>query len=69
MKGVDFGMLPDLAIPCREKKLYEKTSEQVVELFRVSASVGCCCPGAAQMPALRQRHDALCAKVSAGSAM
>jgi hypothetical protein len=22
--GVDFGMLPDLAIPCREKNLYEK---------------------------------------------
>jgi hypothetical protein len=33
--------------------------EQVVDLFRVQASVGCCCPGAAKMPALRQQHDAL----------
>ena len=24
-----------------------------------SASAGCCCSGAAKMPALRQRHDAL----------
>jgi hypothetical protein len=25
MKGMDFGMLPDLAIPYREKNLYEKS--------------------------------------------
>ena len=36
--------------------------EQVVELFRAPASVGCCCAGAAKMPALRQRHDALALK-------
>jgi hypothetical protein len=40
----------------------KEASEQVVELFRVSASVVCCCPGAAKMPALRQRHDALAPK-------
>ena len=29
------------------------------ELFRAPASVGCCCSGAAKMPVLRQRHNAL----------
>jgi hypothetical protein len=37
------------------------TVEQVVELFRASASVRCC-SGAAKMPVLRQRHDALALK-------
>jgi len=36
--------------------------EQVVELFRAPASVGCCCSGAAKMPALRQQHNALALK-------
>jgi hypothetical protein len=35
--------------------------EQVVELFRAPANVGCC-SGEANMPVLRQRHDALALK-------
>jgi hypothetical protein len=30
-------------------------AEQVVELFHAPASAGCCCHGAAKVPALRQR--------------
>jgi hypothetical protein len=55
-------MLPDLA-GASEKEIYMKGAlKQVVELFRAPASVGCCCPGAAKMPVLRQRHDALVLK-------
>jgi len=32
--------------------------EQVVDPLRAPVSVSCCCPGAAKMPVLRQRHDA-----------
>jgi len=37
-------------------------AEQVVELFRAPASGGCGWSGAAKMPVLRQRHDALALK-------
>jgi hypothetical protein len=54
-------MLPDLA-GASEKEIYMKGAlKQVVEPFRASASVGCC-SGAAKMPVLRQRHDALALK-------
>jgi hypothetical protein len=55
-------MLPDLA-GASEKEIYMKGAlKQVVDLFRAPASVGCCCPGAAERPSLRQRHDALALK-------
>jgi hypothetical protein len=41
----------------RPKSSPTEHAQQVVELFRAPASVGCCCPGAAKMPVLRQRHD------------
>ena len=45
------------------KKIVMKGAlEQVVELFRAPASVGCCCSGVAKMPTLRQRVDALALK-------
>jgi len=50
------GMLPDLAGPAGTEIYMKEALEQVVELFRAPASVGCCCSGAAKMPALRQRH-------------
>jgi len=42
----------------RPKNSPTEHAQQVVELFRAPASVGCC-SGAAKMPVLRQRHDAL----------
>jgi hypothetical protein len=55
-------MLPDLAGPAGTEIYMKEALEQVVDLFRAPASVGCCCSGAAKMPVLRQRHDALALK-------
>ena len=50
-------MLPDLAGPAGKEIYMKEALKQVVDLFRVPASAGC--SGAAKMPALRQRHNAL----------
>jgi hypothetical protein len=51
-------MLPDLAGPAGTEIYMKEALEQVVELFHAPASVGCSA-GAAKMPVLRQRHDAI----------
>jgi hypothetical protein len=51
-------MLPDLVGPAGKEIDLKGALEQVVDLFHMPASVGCCCSGAAKMPALRQRHNA-----------
>ena len=42
-------MLPDLAGPAGTEIYMKEALEQVVDLFRTPASVGCWCSGAAKM--------------------
>jgi hypothetical protein len=50
--SVDSGMLPDLRIPAGKEIHVKEALEQVIELFRAPASLGCCCSNAAKKPAL-----------------
>ena len=47
-----------MAVPAGKKISMKEALEQVVDPLRAPVSVSCCCPGAAKMPVLRQRHDA-----------